>query len=90
MVNRKGFLYNSWLDWMVMHNQAFVDGNKVDHEIPTPTPVGPNGKTLELAKYGNSAGTVITAADPAAAGADGQRQREGAAAGGRGGNGQAL
>lgn len=67
MMNREGFLYNSWLDWMVMHNQAFVDGNKVDHEIPTPTPVGPNGKTLELAKYGNSAGTVITAADPAAA-----------------------
>lgn len=67
MVNRKSFLYNSWLDWMVMHNQAFVDGEMVDHEIPAPTPVGPNGQTLELAKYGNGSGTVISALDPEAA-----------------------
>ena len=67
MMNHEGFLYNSWLGWMTMHNTAFVDGNVDDHEIPTPTPVGTNGKTMELAKYNIFSGTLISAKDPEAA-----------------------
>ncbi len=67
IMNHEGFLYNSWLGWMTAHNTAFVDGNKDDHEVPAPTPVGPNGKTLELAKYGNTSGVVINAKDEKAA-----------------------
>lgn len=72
MITRKSFLYNSWLDWMVMHNQAFTEGYELgymtyNHEVPAPTPVGPNGMTLELKKFSNTSGTVISARDPEAA-----------------------
>ena len=67
IANHSGFLYNSWLGWMTAHNTAFVDGGVDDHEVPAPTPVGPNGKTLELAKYGNTYGVVINAKDAKAA-----------------------
>lgn len=72
MMTRRSFLYNSWLDWMVMHNQAFAEGYESgycpnDHEIPAPTPVGPNGMTLELKKFSNTTGAIISAHDPEAA-----------------------
>ena len=67
MMNREGFLYNSWLGWMTMHNAAFVDGGLADHEIPAPAPVGTTGKTLELLKYRNDSGVVINNKDPLAA-----------------------
>lgn len=67
MVNDQSFVFNSWLDWALYHNAAFVDGNKEGHEIPAPTPVGPNGKTLELPKFYNSWGVVISNKDPKAA-----------------------
>ena len=67
IANHNGFIYNSWLGWMTTHNAAFADGKVDDHEVPAPTPVGPNGKTLELAKYGNSYGMVVNAKDPKAA-----------------------
>ena len=67
MKNHESFLYNSWLGWMTMHNAAFVDDNVDDHEIPAPAPVGPTGKTLELSKYRNDSGVVITTKDPEAA-----------------------
>ena len=67
MTNHRGFIYNSWLGWMTMHNAAFAEEGTTDHEIPTPTPVGPTGKTLELKKFSNSSGVVISNADPLAA-----------------------
>lgn len=67
MMNYESFLYNSWLDWMVMYNQVYEEFNLPVHEIPAPTPVGPNGMTLELKKFSNTTGTIISNQDPKAA-----------------------
>ena len=67
IINHRSYIYHSWLGWMSMHNAAFVKEGVSDHESPTPTPVGPNGMTLELKKFANSYGTVINAEDPLAA-----------------------
>lgn len=67
IINHESFLYNSWLGWMTMHNAAFEDGGLDDHEIPAPTPVGPNGMTLELKKFSNTEGIFISSRDPRAA-----------------------
>ena len=74
LMDYKGFLYNSWLGWMTMDNNAYAEssvdnyhGNGIDsHEIPAPTPVGPNGMTLEVKKF-NLDGVVISNQDPKAA-----------------------
>ena len=63
----QSFLYNSWLGWMTAHNDAFIAGEWDMHEVPAPTPVGPNGKTLEVKKFKNNAGTIISNQDPEAA-----------------------
>lgn len=67
MLNHDAYVYNSWLGWMTMHNAAFIEEGVTDHEIPAPTPVGPNGMTLELKKFNNAGGVVINNADPLAA-----------------------
>lgn len=67
LINHRSFLYNSWLGWMTMHNAAFDYEGVDDHEVPAPAPVGPNGMTLELKKFNNLDGVVISNHDPKAA-----------------------
>lgn len=62
----KSFVYNSWLGWMTANNVYFNSGDQNKHLIPAPTPVGPNGKTIEIKKFNNTGGTIISAADPEA------------------------
>ena len=61
------FIYNSWLGWMTAHNDAFKAEGHDMHEIPTPSPVGTNGKTLQLRKFNANNGTVISTKDAKAA-----------------------